>query len=174
MIPCSGCKKSVATVHVTEIQEESEGAKRTVREQHLCEACAQSVGLPHSPVQNKTMADIWKLLQISAQKARKRKALTCPHCKMTLEELRARGRLGCPKDYEIFGEYLGELLERMHGAREHVGRLPGLGEADLERIQRVQGLKQELERAIREEAYERAASLRDELKELEPEPETGS
>jgi len=55
----------------------------------------------------------------------------------------------------------------MHGAREHRGRLPGLGEKSLERLEQIRGLKQELEAAIQEEAYERAAGIRDELRVLE-------
>jgi protein arginine kinase activator len=169
---CQHCEKNVATVHVTELLEgtESDPAAEQVLERHLCEGCAQEMDLPHTALPAKTMADIWKLLQLSAQQTRsKRKAITCPDCNMTLEELRRGGRLGCPKDYEVFKEYLGELLERMHGAREHVGRVPGLDENELERINRIQGLRGELDAAVREEDYERAAHLRDELKDLEAE-----
>jgi len=121
------------------------------------------------------MADIWKLLQFSAQQVRQSgKTLTCPDCGMTLTELRRRGRLGCPKDYEVFREYLDELLERMHGATEHVGRVPGLAEGELERVRKISDLKHELGQAINEEAYERAARLRDELKTLEVDSEDGS
>jgi protein arginine kinase activator len=113
------------------------------------------------------MADIWKLLQYSAQQTRKRAVIRCPDCGMTLEEFRKKGRLGCPKDYEVFRPQIDELLERVHGATEHRGRVPGLSEKELLRIQRMTDLQQELENAIREEAYENAARIRDELKELE-------
>ena len=86
---------------------------------------------------------------------------------MGLEEFRRKGRLGCPKCYDAFGSHLVELLERVHGARQHVGRLPGATEADAERVRRLQDLRLKLESAIREEAYESAARLRDELKQLE-------
>ena len=58
-------------------------------------------------------------------------------------------------------------VERMHGARRHVGRVPGIAESELARAQRISDLEQELDAAIREEAYERAASIRDELKALD-------
>jgi hypothetical protein len=48
---------------------------------------------------------------------------------MTLRDFRQRGRLGCPKDYEIFGAQLRDLLERIHGAARHVGRSPNSDEA---------------------------------------------
>jgi protein arginine kinase activator len=173
---CENCLKNVASVHVTEIvqavslptsAESGADAGQKVREQHLCEACAQNMDLPHVPVAKKSMADIWKLLQISAQQTRKKPALTCPDCGMTLDEFRKKGRLGCAKDYEVFAAHIGELLERVHGARTHVGRVPGTSEAELERIKRLNELKSQLEVAIRDEAYESAARLRDELKALD-------
>jgi protein arginine kinase activator len=189
---CQNCLKNVATVHVTEILQPeivqtefahdepgqlpsssvppasgSDAAGKTVQEQHLCEVCAQSMDLPHMPASKKTVADIWKLLQLSAQQTRKKGGQTCPSCGMTLDEFRKKGRLGCAKDYEVFGTHIGDLLERVHGARTHVGRIPGTSEADLERQKRLTDLRSQLDTAIREEAYESAARLRDELKTLE-------
>jgi protein arginine kinase activator len=183
---CQNCLKNVATVHVTEIVQPELGpaieialeqpgqpakaadsSSKSVQEQHLCEVCAQSMDLPHMPASKKTVADIWKLLQLSAQQTRKKGGQTCPSCGMTLDEFRKKGRLGCAKDYEVFGAHIGDLLERVHGARTHVGRIPGTSEADLERQKRLTDLRSQLDTAIREEAYESAARLRDELKTLE-------
>ena len=63
--------------------------------------------------------------------------------------------------------HVGELLERVHGARTHVGRVPGTSEKELERLQQMTDLRQQLEVAIRDEAYESAARLRDEIRALE-------
>lgn len=170
---CQRCHQQPATVQVTDIAEVSatDGTAQSVQERHFCENCAQALELPKVGLPSASVANIWKLLTISAQKARhKRPSITCSDCGMTLEELQRRGRLGCPKDYEVFRSYLGELLERMHGARTHVGRVPGLAAGDLERIQRISDLRQELDVAVREEKYERAASLRDELRTLETDP----
>ena len=86
---------------------------------------------------------------------------------MTLMEFRQKGRLGCPKDYEIFTGQLRDLLERIHGATRHTGRLPGLDDDALAQRNRVSELQQKLADAIREEAYEDAAQLRDELKSVQ-------
>lgn len=136
-----------------------------IQEQHLCEACAQTAKLPHLPV--KGVAEIWKLLQASAQRSKREVGIVCPECGMSLMEFRQKGRLGCPKDYEVFGAQLRDLLERIHGANRHVGRLPGLDEASMLRLERVNELQSALESAIRDEAYEAAAKLRDELKSLQ-------
>lgn len=187
---CQNCLKNNATVHVTEIvlpgqpagdkkpsdvvggDKPAVGDKKTtepktIQEQHLCEVCAQAMDLPHTGPIKKSVADIWKLLQMSQQNPRKRPGQTCPSCGMTLDEFRKKGRLGCAKDYEVFAAHIGDLLERVHGARSHVGRIPGASDADLEHMKRLTDLRSRLDAAIREEAYESAARLRDELKALE-------
>jgi protein arginine kinase activator len=189
---CQHCLKNAATVHVTEVVPPPEdagaadgagpaapsGEARAYSEQHLCEACAQTLDLPHAPALQKT--DIWKLLQLTAKQTRRKGGPTCGGCGLQLEEFRRKGRLGCPRCYEAFAAHLGEVFERVHGARQHVGRLPGAEAARehaaarapadalaLEREKRLVDLRQKLENAIREEAYENAARLRDELRQLE-------
>jgi protein arginine kinase activator len=168
---CENCQKNEATVHVTEITqvEASSGGppETSAAEQHLCDVCAQSMDLPHAPPVKKSKADIWKLLQMSAHSTRKKTSPTCPDCGMSLDEFRKKGRLGCARDYEVFKSHIGDLLERVHGARTHQGRIPGTTEAELVRFQRMSELRQRLEAAVRDEAYENAARLRDELKALE-------
>lgn len=186
---CQNCHKNPATVHVTDLggSAAAEG-ENPVQERHLCEVCAQALDLPHMAQPKKTVADIWKLLQISAQATRKKGGPACPHCGMTLEEFRRKGRLGCAKDYEVFGPHIAELLERVHGARLHVGRLPGSASvtasepaavpaeqapAQATREARLTQLRAKLAEAIRTEAYESAARLRDELRALESAPPAG-
>jgi len=177
---CQSCNSNPATVHVTEIVHPDPASQPdpahagngstpgpSIREQHLCEACAQAAKLPQMPaVLKKSIPELYQLLQAS-QRSRRESAIACPDCGMTLLEFRQRGRLGCPKDYEVFAPQLRELFERIHGATRHAGRAPGLDAAALQRLQRRSQLQRELEAAIREEAYEQAARLRDELKTLE-------
>jgi protein arginine kinase activator len=183
---CQTCNQNPATVHVTEIDHSftpadgsskdstsqgstSQGGEPTpiakVREQHLCDACAAQAKLPHLPA--KGVAEIWKLLQASGQRAKRESGVACPDCGMSLMEFRQKGRLGCPKDYEVFGAQLRDLLERIHGSAHHVGRVPGIDEQQVQRLQRVSELQHALESAIRDEAYEAAARLRDELRTLQ-------
>lgn len=166
---CELCSKQTATVHVTEITRSPE--KTLVLQKHMCETCAESLELPNAMVSmNKGVLDIWKLLRQSAQKARAEGSLTCPDCGMSLAEFRSKGRLGCPKDYEVFHAHLEPLLLRVHNAKEHHGRLPGMDEGARTRLQHLTDLRAKLEAAIREEAYESAARLRDEIQELEAPP----
>jgi protein arginine kinase activator len=164
---CQSCKENPATIHVTEVIHDESTGSQGLLERHLCESCAQAANLPHAAALKKGVAEMWKLLQAaSAQRSRKELGLTCPDCGMTLAEFRQRGRLGCPRDYEVFMPQLRDLLERIHGATRHSGRVPGLDETSMERRKRVTELERRLEAAIRDEAYEAAALLRDQLKSL--------
>ncbi len=95
----------------------------------------------------------------------------CPDCGMTLSEFKARGRFGCPRDYEIFAEHLDPLFERIHDVQpaRHEGRLPESpsGEPELvAQARRLSSLKTRLDAALAEENYEEAARLRDQINEL--------
>lgn len=180
---CQACQQNAATVRVIDVTHPKSAAApsepqvegqpaapsapaSSTHEQFLCEACAQA---QHDLFgQAKDLAEVWKLLKAQQPAARKQPAgAACPDCGMTLRDFRQRGRLGCPKDYEVFGAQLRDLLERLHGSARHVGRGPDQGESALLRRKRLDELQQALASAIREEAYEEAAKLRDEIKSLE-------
>lgn len=172
---CQACKLNPATVHVTTPEQHFSACPETGAEvykfsaelKHLCEPCAQSLKLNVPAPKN--VAEVWKLLQAAQVPRAKRESggLACPECGMTLRDFRQRGRLGCPKDYEVFGPQLRDILERIHGATAHVGRAPGFDEAASQRLRRITELRAALDAAIRDEAYEAAARLRDELKSLQ-------
>lgn len=110
-------------------------------------------------------------------------AAACPGCRTTFAEFKATGLLGCPECYRSFEALLGPLLERAHdGGMHHLGKVPQaalersrrsgdqegalvLGSA-IERARRIEALRKSLEEAVAGEQYERAARIRDELREL--------
>jgi protein arginine kinase activator len=158
---CQRCKDE-ATVHLTEMVE---GRRR---ELHLCAKCAQKAGvtMPEQPpklaldavVENLIVTHVGELVGALAE-------LTCPDCGLKFMEFRARGWLGCPNDYRVFGRGLLPLLMRAQGATRHVGKQPN---------QRVDSggklrLRAELRAAIAREDYEQAAQLRDQLRPKEAE-----
>jgi len=160
---CSVCGKP-ATVHLTEI---IKGEKREI---HLCEQCARE-----QEITIKTQFTLPDLLQglISAHLGGLTDELTklsCPACGMKYMDFRGEGRLGCPNDYEVFAKGLLPLVERIHGATRHVGKAPRrAGQADPRR-QELAELRTELRNAVKQEAYEEAARLRDLIREKENAP----
>lgn len=90
----------------------------------------------------------------------------CPGCGTTLEDLRRDNRLGCARCYATFRAALLPLLARFHRHVSHVGRVPG-GFRPPTRLAEITRLRLGLTKAVAAEDFERAALLRDRLRELE-------
>ena len=162
---CMLCKKSPATVHMTDIHN---GKKR---EFHICQECAKNQGIVVQ-AQDALAGLIEKYNEAAAREVEQLQNIRCEKCSMTYDQFRKGGRLGCPNDYKAFEELLMPLLERMHGSVEHVGTSPGKSTAkgredEAMRIpEAIRRLKEELSRAVAAEDYECAARLRDEIRTL--------
>ncbi|HKI85027.1 MAG TPA: UvrB/UvrC motif-containing protein, partial [Candidatus Krumholzibacteria bacterium] len=92
----------------------------------------------------------------------------CPECGTDGETLRRTGLLGCPNCYEVFRRQLEPLLRSVHHAVDHNPR----SERDdpVSRLERVlESLRRELSESVRREEFERAASIRDEIRRYEKE-----
>ena len=149
---CDVCKCNDATVFLTQILE---GKMQKV---NLCDACSKEKG-----VQDPTgfaLADL--LLGIGAAEEIEKGA-------PTQADFKKSGRLGCSACYVTFAEGLGTLLKAMHKAAEHVGKLPQRAHRQVELSDRMRSLNENLQKAVEEENYETAASLRDQIKQLEHE-----
>ncbi|MCO5328268.1 MAG: UvrB/UvrC motif-containing protein, partial [Solirubrobacterales bacterium] len=91
----------------------------------------------------------------------------CPSCGTSFSDFRASGRLGCPNDYDLFKRGLVPLLEKIHGAVQHTGRIPARVGARIERQRLIAALQRDLSQAVEREEYERAAEVRDKIRSLE-------
>lgn len=157
---CQTCQQNPATIHFTEIRD------KETRVLHVCESCAQSQGISTGPA----LAGLPTMLAhlVKGVKPSSAPAPRCPSCGISFAEFREKGRLGCPNDYEFFEEHLGPLLEKIHGATQHTGRLPAGGESvDDRRNERLLRLRRDLQTAVKAEQYESAARLRDEIRRVE-------
>ena len=161
---CQRCKKKPATVHLTEILHNEK------RERHLCEDCAKEEGVAMKTQMN--LQDILSGMLNAHQAAGREANLTCPDCGLTYAEFRQQGRFGCPHDYEVFAEPLKEVLQKVHGATEHTGKMPQRAGADLTAQRQLMQLRRQLQAAVEGEKYEEAARLRDLIKEKESAGET--
>lgn len=156
---CQRCGTNQATVHLTEILENQEK-----RELHLCERCAQDQDGPFELMGMLSSAFTPPETSTSADPA----GLRCEECGLGYMEFRSRGRLGCPRCYETFRASLEPLLEKIHGGTQHVGKAPDESSAvDRSRERKLVELRRALQTAVREERYEDAARLRDELTRFE-------
>ncbi len=156
---CQRCNEAKATVHITDTVPQK-------REQHLCEACAEKEGVIVKP--HHTTNEI--LQQFIKQKAGVSVSddATCPKCGLTFREFQLNGQLGCPNDYDAFKALLAPLIERAHmGATHHVGKVPAAAGPAAQKQAGLFRLRRALEEAIEKENYERAARVRDQIREME-------
>ena len=166
---CTICQKSIATIHILDLQD------GVIAEQkHLCPSCAESSGDvapaakfgPLKKLSTEILEDLVSGLKSPSEPSADPQSPVCPACGLTAEDFRMRGRLGCPRCYETLHDALSSLLEKVHDGKTHVGRYPGrTAKAEPANLA---DLRRRLADAIRDENYEDAAKLRDELRELKP------
>ena len=162
---CQSCP-GVATVHLTDI---INGQKK---ELHLCQTCAEK-----QQFINQQELDLPAILQTLigphiGQLTDELARLTCPVCGIKYMEFRAEGRLGCPHDYAAFRAGLEPLLQRIHRASRHIGKVPRNLPPKPVRAELVE-LRGKLRAAVDAEAYEEAAQLRDLIRHKEATDESG-
>jgi protein arginine kinase activator len=164
---CSACQTAIASIVILDL----DGGAVT-GSQHLCQACAEKLGIAQPKPPSKFAAEALEdlLSGLGAPKPSERqRAAACPGCGMTPQDFRSKGRLGCPRCYEAFRGDLVPLLLRIHESQRHRGRLPGrVAEAPPPDDGRsLTRLRKQLDDAVRSEHYEEAARLRDDLRRLE-------
>ncbi|HXV15276.1 MAG TPA: UvrB/UvrC motif-containing protein [Gemmatimonadaceae bacterium] len=159
---CDVCKEGDAVVQLTQI----EGTG--VRLLHLCERCAAERGVETSSSTAKPQVTDFLQSVHQAMQATQGDAARCAFCSATFRDFRSTGRLGCAHCYDAFEKSMRDLLRRVHGSSQHVGRryeppataeLPDGGTAN--------ELRDRLKRAIEAEQFELAADIRDRLRGME-------
>ena len=152
---CESCNEHEATIHLTQV---IEGA---IKKLHLCESCAAKSGFDiQSPM---SITDI--LLGMGGKNAAAANELdrTCPRCHLRRADFKKSGRLGCPSCYEAFADELLPLVKVMHRGDQHKGKIPAREGLRVKMTAEIAALQQALEKAVREEHYEEAARLRDQI-----------
>ena len=143
---CEKCGKNEATMYYKET------VNGVTREMHLCPECAQKENLGGA-FENafQSMNHFW----------------SDPFHSFLESELRRTGRVGCPDCYATFADILNPYVQKIHGATRHIGTAPAAPEQS--KADPVADLKAQLKAAVESEDYERAASLRDEIRRMEGE-----
>lgn len=175
---CEHCHKHEATIHV------SQTIDGQSQEQHFCGGCARELGL-NQPF--KSYLDEWMKPGLTGQSifdtaggipafgSPVTRSMVCPSCGQRYDDFRRSGLLGCSNCYVAFGDRLDAIFRRVQGGTRHIGRkaceTADQQELQLYRHQLVE-LRQQLQQAVEDEAYEMAASLRDRVHALQKTIET--
>lgn len=168
---CNLCGAQEATIHLTEI------VNNQMLEVHLCEGCAKEKGTDFKTHFNLT--DLLAGVLGESEKPLKgpmdkRLAGRCPDCGITYDEFAKAGRLGCAGCYDAFSKLLLPLIKKIQKALVHVGKRPqsqstpaGPARKPSSPASDLRMLQERLRKSVQNEAFEDAAQLRDEIKQLE-------
>ncbi|WP_123054757.1 UvrB/UvrC motif-containing protein [Clostridium sp. JN-1] len=170
---CESCKKNEATVHITKI---INGVKK---ELNLCEKCANENGEFNFVPQidffsapftfQNVLSGMMDYIGNSNNTAQYNFNVTCSNCNLNFEEFKRTGLVGCSNCYKNFGSTLIPIIKRVQGNLEHTGKIPKRVGKNLIHKNKLLELKNELQKCIDNEEYEKAAKIRDEIKEINKE-----
>ena len=175
---CENCGKNYANIKYTQI------VNGNKTEMHLCEECSRKLGIEdfNIPMDFSTfLGDIFSDLKNESllPELLKTKELKCTRCNSSFEDFINTGRFGCEECYSAFEEKIDPFLRNLQGANRHVGRLGKIEKEetkpekefikDTAKLGQIYELNKQLKTAIKEEKYEEAAKLRDEIRKLEGE-----
>ena len=181
---CDNCGKREANVRY------SENINGKTRELNLCEECSQKLGIGQMDfnmpmdfsnffgdfIEEFTKPEWMPLLSNV-------KTLTCNNCGYTFDDIVNTAKLGCPNCYDVFESELDPIIKRIQGTSKHVGRIGKIIDNKIdkkynkteentpkkEEKTKLEQLQEDLKNAIKEERYEDAAKIRDEIKKNEKE-----
>ena len=162
---CEECKQKPAAVHMTQVY------NGNIIQSHLCEECAaKKGGFIFDPGNKFSIPNLLSSIfgtGCSIDPTPPAETKTCPGCGMTFNDIRQTGKLGCNECYQVFEQELEPTLRRIHGNSQHIGKIPSRsGEKVLLRRQ-LDSMKTQMQEAVNREEYERAAEIRDSIKDME-------
>ena len=176
---CENCGKNEANVKYTEV---INGNKK---EMHLCEECSKKLGIEDLDFSMPSLdfSSFFGDLLNDYEESNflpsfiREKELKCNKCGMTFDEFTNIGKFGCDECYDVFSSKIDSMLKNIHGDNRHVGRIGKISaksDANLNneekaepKSNKVTELREKLKQLIKEEKYEEAANVRDEIKKEE-------
>lgn len=158
---CDVCQQKEATVFLTQIV----GGK--MQKVNLCESCAKEKKV-NDPT-GFALTDLLMGMGVAPEAEREPLVERCPVCGFTQADLKKTGRLGCSACYDVFAEEIEGMLRNMHKGLEHIGKAPAMFQRTRQIDQKIKSLKTSLDQAVADEQYEKAADLRDQIRQIEAE-----
>ena len=170
---CDICKKEEACIHI----EKHDGTQKGTY--HICQTCADLQGFtPENLQNNKTIEKLFRHLEKALKGTLSLdQSENCPTCKTSLSTYQRDGILGCSDCYTTFHGQLVSDMQKLHPALKHLGKLPKQNlELNFQAKQEMvaddfvdtplEELEKKLQYCIKEEDYEKAAQIRDQIAEI--------
>ena len=146
---CDDCGKKPPKFHLSEI------VNGTSKEINLCEDCAnknEEFKFNSSFTIQNLLAGLFEIPSDADIKIEQQNALCCDNCETTYSEFKQTGKFGCSKCYSSFS-----------------GKIPKRTGGKVLVKKEIETLKNRLNKAVKDEEFEQAAKLRDEIKKLNEE-----
>jgi len=165
---CQVCNQRPANVHVTKV------INNVRTELHLCQQCARERGelevfagpkfafsnLLAGLLQGDAAAGVPVGIPGGSRNV-------CSTCGLEYPEFMNTGYLGCSECYSQFLPMLRPLIARIHGHAKHTGKVPARAGKAVRFRKELESLRDELRTMIEAEEYEKAALVRDRIRDLE-------
>ena len=165
---CQVCNQRPANVHVTKV------INNVRTELHLCQQCARERGelevftgpkfafsnLLAGLLQSDAAAGVPVGIPGGSRNV-------CSTCGLQYPEFMNTGYLGCSECYSQFLPMLRPLIARIHGHARHTGKVPVRAGKAVRFRKELESLREELRTMIEAEEYEKAALVRDRIRDLE-------
>ncbi len=151
---CNNCGKKEATVRY---EENVNGDKKKI---NLCKECSDKLGIFNMNFMDNMLLSFFdEPVSVGIGKV---KEAICPKCGYSFSDYTSTGLLGCDRCYDTFEAKLEPILYKLHGKPQHIkGKTKNRKPKN-----KIEELRQELDNAIKDEEYEKAAKLRDEIRNL--------
>lgn len=183
---CQNCGKNEVTFRYTQVVN---GVKK---ELNLCDNCARELGLKDMsfsmPISfSSFLSDFFNDYSNSSllPSFMGTKQLQCNNCGTTFDDFLNTGLFGCDECYDTFEDRIEPLLRKIQGSNKHIGRgyknedptskvnnksnikIDIKEEKEDKDKVKIDTLQKDLQKAIKDERYEDAAKIRDEIKKIE-------
>lgn len=188
---CQSCKINDATTNIKSTINGKEA------EYNLCSECATKLGYNNINMFSDFASDFGSLLGSFFGRAlpERTEATRCPFCKSSYSEIAKTGLVGCSECYNTFKDQLMPTVKSIHGNINHSGKKPSNFNTGVEytktedskdskeetinkvdekvkvkgenKEEKITNLKEQMDKAVKTQDFEKAAKLRDKIKEIE-------
>lgn len=163
---CEKCGKRTATTHIHSV------INGVAMEKNLCQFCAAEEGYGKFS-QNSLMDMLSSMLGDVGYQNSALNEIKCDCCGATFSKIAESGKVGCPQCYEKFKKELLPYLKRVHGSVNHIGKRPVKDQLIVSPTDKLSQMRKKLNELVKNENYEEAAVIRDEIKKYEEENNNG-
>lgn len=163
---CQKCGVNNATTHIRTVID------GVVTEKRLCPICAKSEGYD-SFAKGSLMGMLSSMLTQGMVDSGNISNNRCTCCGASFGEIANSGKVGCSHCYEKFKGELLPYLKRVHGSINHIGKKPTTEGLTVIPTDKISEMRKKLSILVKNENYEEAAIVRDEIKKLEEEKNNG-